>query len=203
VEEVKRVLNPIPPFNVSFEWEGLTDSTQSEWPFSGSQSVGDKLKALFKGPKIYRFVFYKSPKKWAYVGESQNFTLRYLRYRCKPNLSKAEATTEEGLAKALNNLHSNPNVRISTAIETASNSNEKVEFQIFKFNEFTFNGALIREQDLACPFTRKALENFAILDTRTSGMHVMNRGHDFRTHDWRQRRLERVKKRLSDEAKGR
>jgi hypothetical protein len=195
---VNKGFNTIPVVTISFAWEELTNSTQSTWLFLTRKSVGEVLKAEFKGPPIYRFVFYKDSKQWAYVGESQNFTKRYLRYRYKTKSS--EPISYKGMSEALENLHANPNVRISTEIALASDRELKVGLQILKFDEFSFNGTLICEKTLACPFTRRALENLAILDTRASGMHVMNRGYDFGTHDWRERRKDRVNKRLKNKA---
>lgn len=166
---------------IKFWWETVTDFSKSDWPFSPDAMLSKALRQKIAGPRIYRFYFGDEEKPRCYIAESEKFEVRcskYIRVLFRMRQRETSDTTLEDLLSALKRSNSDSCVRIAAHIINSELNKRPMELQLFQFEEFNFNKAVLSDENLTNPFVRRAIENLAVLDADTSGIRVLNRGRN-------------------------
>jgi hypothetical protein len=161
---------------ICFEWQMVTDSQHDDWPFERKARLQLELSRAFKGPRIYRFLFPDSSIPQAYVGETENFCIRYRHYRCKvpTNRKSASIPTSQGsYENAWRRFQRYPGLRVTGAMENARRDGQIAELQFLLVKSFS--------SYRAC-FDQSSLSDLFVRHTEAEGFRVMNRGRDVDTN---------------------
>ncbi|MFZ1083624.1 MAG: hypothetical protein WAN35_01520 [Terracidiphilus sp.] len=175
---------------VPLTWRTITSSDQQTWPFTDKGSIEQRYKNLrdqIKGARVYRFFFNKNEgKPYCYIGESGEFARRcreYIRaYSSERELQKPEDKSVELYKQALKKLRKDAELRVANKILQADRDRTLVQLQFIDFEEYVFNNVSISPNDLSDSFKRRAIENFAVIDSESTGINILNIGKDMNTN---------------------
>ena len=176
---------------VHLKWTAAATSDDRDWCFAMNQEISQRFKSLIQGPRIYRFIF--SPpnsdsldfggKLQIYVGESEHFERRCADY--KKALTKIHKSTraftgwpDPRLIHDWKEIQRNPCVRIAAALQNAERDKSEVELQLLEFTEFWINRIHVTPARMSDQFTRRLVENLAILSSDGPNIILLNRGRD-------------------------
>jgi hypothetical protein len=179
---VEAVKNPFGnELRIRFEWQDVTDSGNESWPFETNAKLKQELRESFKGPRIYRFIFPGGAgyTPHAYVGETENFCIRYRHYRRKSDKAPTSSSNRlDAFKNAWKRLQRYSGVRVSAAVKNARVDNRLVKLQFLQLAEFATLQAKFDQNSISDTFVRRALENLAIIQTEAEGFRTMNRGRN-------------------------
>jgi len=151
--------------DVPVQWERVSDSKSSDWPFlATSKRIAVGLSHVIRGPQIYRFTFCNPEGRLCgvYIGEAGCFLERHRHYKPKQEHEEFDwKRFKRG--------------RVSLKIQGWQGL---VVLQRLVVREFRLSGVVINQGSISSPFVRKLLENFAVCQAESEGVHVLNRGRD-------------------------
>jgi len=173
--------------NVPFSWRPITASDQGDWPFRIDPDVSPSLGCHHFGPNVYRFYFEPGDGGAAcYIGEAEEFGDRLRDYiqavrGARSKTSESWAAFNEELKsdpKERRQMVSDPTYRVAGRILSAEAAGSKVRLELLEFSDFYFDRILISADQIGDVFMRRAIENLAILHSRSPKIEILNRGTD-------------------------
>jgi hypothetical protein len=181
--------------SVSLNWTTVVCSDDKGWFFGEGRTIDSELRKAISGPRVYRFRFLPANPglESLYIGESERFQDRCDRYRrASSKLSRrsnvSAASNKNDDIAYWKELRRDPCARVAVAIRRAESSHDRVELQLLGFDDFVLNGSLISvTTSLDNPFTRRMVENLAILSSDRIGVLIMNRGVSLMAKEFKRR----------------
>lgn len=125
MEEVSGIVSG--EIKIDLDWVRVSDGTKAADCHTKGHKLSNRVRAQFKGPRVYRWVIYDTQKQIMalYIGETGKFEQRLALYR---------------------NGHKKPKDTVNyirNCFEQASANGQMIELQLLVFDPFTINGARV------------------------------------------------------------